>query len=186
MPPISWSRGWCSARCSVGARRGYVYIRHEYFEQIHAVEAEIRRARALGVVGPDVLGTGQAFELEVFESPGGYVCGEQSALIEAIEEHRAEPRNRPPVIEANGLYNQPTLLNNVETFAWVPAIVLNGGAWYRDSGVADTPWYVARRQARRQAGAVAARARGCGSSRSVATWPGRAFTRCPSARPSAS
>jgi len=130
----------------LGARVGYVYIRHEYFDQIHAVEAEIQRARALGALGPDVLGTYQAFELEVFESPGGYICGEQSALIEAIEEHRAEPRNRPPVIEANGLYNQPTLLNNVETFSWVPAIVLNGGAWYRDHGVADTPWYVARRK----------------------------------------
>jgi formate dehydrogenase beta subunit len=130
----------------VGAHQGYVYIRHEYFDQIHAVEAEIERARALGVVGPNVLGTGRRFELEVFESPGGYVCGEQSALIEAIEEHRSEPRNRPPVIEANGLNNLPTLLNNVETFAWVPAIVLNGGPWYRDSGLADTPWYVARRQ----------------------------------------
>jgi NADH:ubiquinone oxidoreductase subunit F (NADH-binding)/NADH:ubiquinone oxidoreductase subunit E len=130
----------------VGARQGYVYIRHEYFDQIHAVEAEIQRARALGVLGADVLGTGHAFELEVFESPGGYICGEQSALIEAIEEHRAEPRNRPPVIEANGLFNQPTLLNNVETFAWVPAIVLNGGVWYRDHGVADTSWYIARRQ----------------------------------------
>ena len=129
----------------VGARRGYVYIRHEYFDQIHAVEAEIQRARAQGVVGPDVLGTRQSFELEVFESPGGYICGEQSALIEAIEEHRAEPRNRPPAIEANGLDNQPTLLNNVETFAWVPAIVLNGGAWYRDCGVAESPWYIARR-----------------------------------------
>ena len=73
----------------VGACQGYVYVRHEYFDQVHAVEAEIRRARALGVVGTDVLGTGQAFELEVFESPGGYICGEQSALIEAIEEHRA-------------------------------------------------------------------------------------------------
>ena len=93
-----------------------------------------------------MLGTGRPFELEVFESPGGYVCGEQSALIEAIEEHRAEPRNRPPVIEANGLFDKPTLLNNVETFAWVPAIVLNGGEWYRDSGVADRPWYVARRK----------------------------------------
>ena len=129
----------------VGATRGYVYIRHEYFEQVHAVETEIERARELGVVGANVLGTGQSFELEVFESPGGYICGEQSALIEAIEEHRAEPRNRPPVIEVNGLFNKPTLLNNVETFAWVPAIMLNGGAWYRDSGVAEGAWYVSRR-----------------------------------------
>jgi NADH:ubiquinone oxidoreductase subunit F (NADH-binding)/NADH:ubiquinone oxidoreductase subunit E len=129
----------------VGASEGYVYIRHEYFNQIHAVEAEIQRAGALGILGSDVLGTGQSFDMKVFESPGGYICGEQSALIEAIEEHRAEPRNRPPVIEANGLFNQPTLLNNVETFAWVPAIALNGGAWYRDFGLADTPWYLSRR-----------------------------------------
>ena len=130
----------------VGANRGYVYIRHEYHDQIHAVREEIERARGLGVVGRDVLGTGQEFELEVFQSPGGYVCGEQSALIEAIEEHRSEPRNRPPVIEANGLFNKPTLLNNVETFAWVPAILLGGGRQYRDSGIADSPWYVAKRK----------------------------------------
>ena len=130
----------------VGAHRGYVYIRHEYADAAHVVEHEIRRARAMGVVGPDVLGTGQPFELDVFESPGGYICGEQSALIEAIEEHRAEPRNRPPAIEANGLFNRPTLLNNVETFAWVPSIAINGGAWYGESGLADTPWYVAKRK----------------------------------------
>ncbi len=126
----------------VGAHRGYIYIRHEYFDQVHAVEEEISRARALGVVGADVLGTGHCFELEAFESPGGYVCGEQSALIEAIEEHRAEPRNRPPAIEANGLHGKPTLLNNVETFAWVPAIVLRGGDWYRDGGLQETEWYI--------------------------------------------
>jgi NADH:ubiquinone oxidoreductase subunit F (NADH-binding)/NADH:ubiquinone oxidoreductase subunit E len=131
----------------VGAQQGYVYVRHEYLDQIKAVKDEIERARALGVVGPDVLGTGQPFELETFESPGGYVCGEQSALIEAIEEHRAEPRNRPPLIEANGLNNRPTLLNNVETFAWVPSIALNGGAWYRGCGASEAAWYVARRKA---------------------------------------
>lgn len=130
----------------VEANQGYVYIRHEYHDQIHAVEKEIKRARALGVIGPNVLGTGQTFNLEVFTSPGGYVCGEQSALIEAIEEHRSEPRNRPPVIECNGLFNKPTLLNNVETFAWVPAILLGGGAVYRDSGVSGTAWYVAKRK----------------------------------------
>jgi NADH:ubiquinone oxidoreductase subunit F (NADH-binding)/NADH:ubiquinone oxidoreductase subunit E len=129
----------------VRAQRGYIYIRHEYHDQHHAVEEEIRRARELGVLGPDVLGTGQPLEIEAFESPGGYVCGEQSALIEAIEEHRAEPRNRPPVIEANGLFNKPTLLNNVETFAWVPSIFLHGGEWYRDAGIIQSPWYQKRR-----------------------------------------
>jgi NADH:ubiquinone oxidoreductase subunit F (NADH-binding)/NADH:ubiquinone oxidoreductase subunit E len=128
----------------VAARKGYIYVRHEYHDQVHAVAKAIERAREKKIIGPDVLGTGHPFELEVFESPGGYVCGEQSALIEAIEEHRAEPRNRPPAIEANGLYGKPTLLNNVETFAWVPAILLNGGEWYRDSGLQGTPWYTQR------------------------------------------
>ena len=130
----------------VGARKGYVYVRHEYPEQIRAVAAEIERARSMGVVGANVLGTGHSFDLEAFTSPGGYVCGEQSALIEAIEEHRAEPRNRPPVIEANGLFNKPTLLNNVETFAWVPSIALRGAAWYHDSGITESAWYVAKRK----------------------------------------
>jgi NADH:ubiquinone oxidoreductase subunit F (NADH-binding) len=99
----------------IGVQTGYIYIRHEYHDQAHAVAEAISRARENTVIGPDVLGTGHLFELEVVESPGGYVCGEQSALIEAIEEHRAEPWNRPPAIEANGLHGKPTLLNNVET-----------------------------------------------------------------------
>lgn len=128
----------------VGAEHGYVYIRHEYPEQIDRMEAEIERARADGVLGGDALGTGRRFDLEVFESPGGYVCGEQSALIEAIEGRRSEPRNKPPQIETNGLLDRPTLLNNVETFAWVPAIALRGGAWYAGAGARGTPWYTRR------------------------------------------
>jgi NADH:ubiquinone oxidoreductase subunit F (NADH-binding) len=131
----------------VGSHQGYLYIRHEYFEQVQAVEDEIARARELGVVGPDVLGTGLAFDLEVFESAGGYVCGEQSALIEVIEERRPEPRNRPPTIEANGLFGKPTLSNNVETFACVPAIMLMGGQSYRESGLQGTAWYARRGKA---------------------------------------
>ena len=77
-------------------------------------------------------------------SPGGYVCGEQGALIEAIEERRAEPRNRPPQLETNGLFDKPTLLSNVETFAWVPAIALQGGKWYAESGRKGGPWYTAK------------------------------------------
>ena len=153
----------------VGASEGYVYIRHEYFNQIHAVEAEIQRAGALGILGSDVLGTGQSFDMKVFESPGGYICGEQSALIEAIEEHRAEPRNRPPVIEANGLFNQPTLLNNVETFAWVPAIA----APTAGRGIATLAWPIppgtspAGISTTNRSGGRAARA--CASSRFAAT-----------------
>ena len=118
-----------------GAERGYIYIRHEYPEQIEAVRAAIARAEAMGACGNDVFGTGRAFPVEVFVSPGGYICGEQSALIEAMEGHRAEPRNKPPELATNGLYDKPTLVSNVETFSWVPAIVMHGGEWYRDGGV---------------------------------------------------
>ncbi len=125
----------------VRASRGYIYVRHEYYHQIDVLNEAIAQARARGIVGASVLDTGQPFELEVFESPGGYVCGEQGALIEAIEEHRAEPRNRPPQIETNGLFDRPTLLSNVETFAWVPAILLRGGSWYADAGRKGGTWY---------------------------------------------
>jgi NADH:ubiquinone oxidoreductase subunit F (NADH-binding) len=87
------------------------------------------------VCGEDILGTGISFPVEVFESPGGYICGEQTALIEAMEDKRAEPRNRPPELQTNGLRDKPTLLNNVETLAWVPSILLrDDGQWYRDQG----------------------------------------------------
>jgi NADH:ubiquinone oxidoreductase subunit F (NADH-binding) len=73
--------------------------------------------------------------VEVFASPGGYICGEQSALIEAMEDRRAQPRNKPPQLETNGLYDKPTLVSNVETFAWAPAIMIKGGTWYADEGI---------------------------------------------------
>ena len=128
------------------AKYGYVYIRHEYHDQIHAVDEALKVARDRGALGGNVFGTGISFDMEVFMSPGGYVCGEQGALIEAIEERRSEPRNRPPQLETNGLYDKPTLLSNVETFAWVPAIVANGGKWYADAGRKGGPWYTARKK----------------------------------------
>ena len=116
----------------VGAENAYIYIRHEYEGQIEAMEQAIARAEGLGICGPSVLGTDRKLKVEVFVSPGGYICGEQSALIEAMEGKRAEPRNKPPLLETNGLHQKPTLLSNVETFAWVPAIIVRGGEWYRD------------------------------------------------------
>lgn len=88
-----------------------------------------------------MLGSGRSFELAVFVSPGNYICGEQTALIEAMENNRAEPRIRPPELVTNGYQNQPTLLNNVETFAWVPAVVLrSAGQWFADQGRKVGPW----------------------------------------------
>ena len=136
--------GMVLAALLVRAKYGYIYIRHEYHDQIHAVNMALAAARQGGALGSNMLGTGMPFDMEVFISPGGYVCGEQGALIEAIEEHRAEPRNRPPQLETNGLFDKPTLLSNVETFAWVPAIVLQGGKWYADSGRKGGPWYTAK------------------------------------------
>ncbi len=106
--------------------RGYIYIRHEYHEQIGACRVAIELAKRLV---PEAM---KLCPLEVFVSPGLYICGEESALIEVIENKRAQPRNQPPDIRNNGLHDQPTLVNNVETFAWVPSILLREPHdWYK-------------------------------------------------------
>ena len=119
----------------LNAERGYIYVRHEYEAGIQALRDEIARATKLGVCGEDLLGSGLSFPVEVFVSPGGYICGEQTALIQALQDQRAEPRNRPPELQTNGLWDMPTLLNNAETFAWVPAVVLQeDGRWFAAQG----------------------------------------------------
>gem|GEM_PF-255994 len=120
--------GMILAGLHCGAERGYIYIRHEYHEQAEAVRKAIQQAERNNYCGYNVAGLGRNFYLSVYVSPGGYICGEQSALIEAMEGHRAQPRSKPPGLESNGLFDNPTLLSNVETFAWVPAIVLGYAA----------------------------------------------------------
>ena len=128
----------------VGASKGWIYIRHEYPEQAQAIGEEIERAKQQRALGDNIFGSGKRFDLEVFVSPGNYICGEQTALIEAMEDKRAEPRIRPPQLSTNGYKDEPTLLNNVETFAWVPAIMLReDGAWYAQQGLKTGP-YVGR------------------------------------------
>ncbi len=117
------------------ASQGFIFIRHEYGEQIEACRAEIARAEQLGFCGADASALGRPFPISVFVSPGGYICGEQSALIEAMSDRRAEPRNMPPKLETNGLLDLPTLVSNVETFAWSPYIVIHGGKTYAGLGV---------------------------------------------------
>ena len=116
------------------ATEGFIFIRHEYPEQIEACRAEIARAEELGFCGPNAALLGRPFPVSVFVSPGGYICGEQSALIEAMSDRRGEPRNMPPKLETNGLDDLPTLVSNVETFAWVPYIALKGGDGLRGAG----------------------------------------------------
>jgi NADH:ubiquinone oxidoreductase subunit F (NADH-binding)/NADH:ubiquinone oxidoreductase subunit E len=147
--------GMAMAALVSGAKQGYIYIRHEYQEQIDRLREAIAQAEVLGALGGNIFQSGRSFRLEVFVSPGGYVCGEQTALIEALEGKRSEPRNRPPELQTNGLYDQPTILNNVETFAWVPSILVRmpkpevlekektgnpnaetdfGGLWFKHAG----------------------------------------------------
>ncbi|WP_435019140.1 NADH-ubiquinone oxidoreductase-F iron-sulfur binding region domain-containing protein [Tundrisphaera sp. TA3] len=118
-----------------GAGQGYIYVRHEYVEEIEVLEEAIANAVRLGVCGPNILGSGLGFALEVFVSPGGYICGEETALLEAMEDRRAEPRNKPPFPVYSGLRGKPTIINNVETLCWTPGIATIGGEWYRDGGV---------------------------------------------------
>ena len=117
-----------------GAKQGILYIRHEYHLQEEILGEEIRRCYKAGILGKNLQGTGLDFDLRVFVSPGGYICGEESALIEAIEGHRAEPRNKPPFPGVNGLYQKPTVINNVETFANAPQILARGIDWYKSAG----------------------------------------------------
>ena len=123
------------AGLTTGATQGWIYIRHEYAEQIAIMQREIARAESLGACGKSIFGSRRTFPVEVFASPGGYICGEQSALIEAMEDRRGQPRNKPPQLETNGLYDKPTLVSNVETFVWAPAIMIKGGLWYAEEGI---------------------------------------------------
>ena len=123
----------------VGAEQGWVFVRHEYGpEDRGACGPSSSALRAEGLLGDDVLGTGRRLSVEVFVSPGGYILGEESALLECMEGHRGEPRNKPPFPGAHGLWGRPTLMNSVETLADVPVIVEPRRAWWRDQGTAGS------------------------------------------------
>jgi formate dehydrogenase beta subunit len=117
---------------AVGAEEGWVFIRHEYGPEEQVIRREIEHLREAGLVGP--VGAGRRLSVEVFTSPGGYILGEESALIECMEGHRGEPRNKPPFPGTYGLHGQPTLMNSVETFAHVPVIAARGASWWRAQG----------------------------------------------------
>jgi NADH:ubiquinone oxidoreductase subunit F (NADH-binding)/NADH:ubiquinone oxidoreductase subunit E len=127
--------GMLAGMIAVGAEQGWVFIRHEYGPEEAAVRAELDAARAQGILGEDALGSGRRVDIEVFTSPGGYILGEESALIECMEGHRGEPRNKPPYPGVYGLWGKPTLMNSVETLAAVPVILQRGAQWWQDQGV---------------------------------------------------
>ena len=126
--------GMLTAGLTVGARQGILYIRHEYEPERRAFERVLAEAAGQGLVGKNILDSGFDFEIEVFVSPGGYILGEETALLEALEDKRGEPRNKPPFPAIHGLFGQPTVINNVETLAMVPAIVRLGADWWTRQG----------------------------------------------------
>ncbi len=122
---------------AVGAEESWVFIRHEYGPEEQVIRREIDHLRQIGLVGPNAGGSGRRLSVEVFTSPGGYILGEESALIECMEGHRGEPRNKPPFPGTYGLHGLPTLMNSVETFAHVPVIAARGAAWWTAQGLGD-------------------------------------------------
>ena len=119
---------------AVGASKGYVYIRGEYKLSIERMQHAIEQARQMGLLGKNIFDTKFNFDLEVRSGAGAYVCGEETALIESIEGNRGEPRCKPPFPGVAGLWNKPTVVNNVETLANIAPILLNGAAWFKGFG----------------------------------------------------
>jgi NADP-reducing hydrogenase subunit HndC len=127
------------AAYAIGADEGYLYIRGEYALAQERVHLAIKQAKELGLLGKNIFNTGFNFDLHVHSGAGAYVCGEETALIESIEGKRGEPRARPPYPTTNGLWGKPTLVNNVETLANIPAIIRHGSAWYKALGTPSSP-----------------------------------------------
>jgi NADP-reducing hydrogenase subunit HndC len=124
---------------AVGASIGYIYVRGEYMLAQQRLVQAIEQAKAMGLLGEHIFGTDFSFEIHVHAGAGAYICGEETALIESIEGKRGEPRSRPPYPTTNGLWDKPTLVNNVETLANITAIIRNGAEWYRSFGTPSSP-----------------------------------------------
>ncbi len=124
---------------ATGARQALVYVRAEYPLAVKIVHTAIEQAKSLGLLGKGILGTAFDLEIEIFEGSGAFVCGEETALIRSIEGYRGMPRHRPPYPVEKGLWEKPTIINNVKTLASVPPIIENGAAWYREIGTENSP-----------------------------------------------
>ena len=122
------------AAYAIGANKGYVYVRAEYPIAVHRLQVAIDQARDYGLLGDNIMGKGFKFDLEIRLGAGAFVCGEETALMESVEGRRGEPRPRPPFPAVKGLFGKPTLLNNVETYANITQIILNGASWYASIG----------------------------------------------------
>ena len=124
---------------AIGASQGYIYVRAEYPIAVKRLQIAIDQAREYGLLGDDIFGTGFSFDIQLRLGAGAFVCGEETALMTSIEGKRGEPRPRPPFPAVKGLFQKPTILNNVETWANVTQIILNGAEWFRSVGTERSP-----------------------------------------------
>ena len=122
------------AAYAIGADEGFIYVRAEYPIAVHRLEIAIRQAREYGLLGKDIFGTGFDFDIDLRFGAGAFVCGEETALMTSIEGNRGEPRPRPPFPAVKGLFGKPTVLNNVETYANIPQIIIKGVDWFTSMG----------------------------------------------------
>ncbi len=123
---------------ALGANHGFLYVRHEYPIALHHLAIALQQARALGLLGKNILGSGFDFDLQINRGAGAYVCGEETAIIASLEGRVGEPRSRPPFPAQEGLWGRPTIINNVETWANVPHIIDQGAEWYSKLGVSHS------------------------------------------------
>ncbi|MCR2025280.1 NADH-quinone oxidoreductase subunit NuoF [Anaerotruncus colihominis] len=119
---------------TIGSNQGYIYVRAEYPIAVKRLEIAIAQSREMGFLGKDIFGTGFDFDIELRLGAGAFVCGEETALMTSIEGHRGEPRPRPPFPAVKGLFGKPSILNNVETWANIPQIILKGPEWFASMG----------------------------------------------------
>jgi NADH-quinone oxidoreductase subunit F len=132
--PHQLIEGMLIAGYTIGATAGYNYIRGEFWEPYERFEAALEEARAAGLLGKNILGTGYDFDLHSHLGAGAYICGEETALLESIEGKKGQPRFKPPFPASFGLYGRPTTINNTESLASVPVILKNGGEWFLNLG----------------------------------------------------
>ncbi len=137
--PFQLIEGITIAAYLSGASHGYIYVRHEYPEAQKILRESMKQANEGGLLGQNILGSGFSFSLELFSGAGSYLCGEETALLSSIEGRKGRPRVKPPYPTQCGLWNRPTLINNVETLANIPQIIENGASWYRRIGTVDSP-----------------------------------------------
>ena len=128
----------CIAGYAINAHQGYIYVRAEYPIAVHRLQVAIKQARELGLLGEDIFGTGFSFDIDVRLGAGAFVCGEETALLTSIEGNRGEPKTKPPFPANKGLFGQPTIINNVETLANIPQIILKGAGWFASMGTEDS------------------------------------------------